>query len=1266
MALRIPWDKQETAILIDAYLKVKTKELSQQEAIKEVSTLLRCRAVRSGIEIDEIFRNENGISMQMKIIAGLIDEKPSGLHSATKLFREMVDLYKNRRLEFDKILIQAKGGCAMQVRTQDEFFAWLSMRVSSDQLSELYIACRDIETFCISRHILSVPLFETADFKIVQSVKNAIETNKMFQFKHFRQIGKMKKVMEYYLSFLRENMVQQEALFNSIREHDTTLGKIMDYQSVKRINSENVEQESVVDMDASSRYADDNTGHVVSTREKIISKDEDVTSELNDIILANTEEKKDQNFAWNFAEGKIDFNFITPIEVSYFNEKRKCCGWQHAFVCIIEFLQEDYPAIIRGMVGYRFSGVGKVILTGKASLDRLSRAKEINDGLYLETDYTPDEIIAIVQLLMEKCNMDYSNIEIIYRKKQNESSIVVPCKSLETSVDKSRDEDSILTNKAIKYNENSSDEMDQDYITKIFDDMNISYIDNRKNNGCLWVLGNIELRSVLEKFAHYNVAFHYKPDGGRATKGEPAWWTKDSIDTLDTPIQDAIEKLTESQNFERENKLMTTSVYERKTNFENWLILNVGLAARSAESYASAINVAGQYSVRLGFSEKELYFILNAAQIYQISKKLLHNTEFAKLNESQHNRYSAALSKYWDYCNALTRETSQGISIKSESDSRDIVAKNRVAFIEWAKKQQMENGTILAYLSDIKKCNEFAKSYEYIKEEHLFLIEDINILECVFQKMKQDNRFVHLNNERQGRLSSVMNKLIAFRKTRECNTLGSSTSMLQVKPVEKLEQRSTISIVDSQVKERYTMILAENFVDGFRPEKAIDRNRFRIYYYDMFGQELDEEDEFLVRTLMDVGTLRDERIFVKDEIHQKDLLGEINETIMQTLDAGASCIYLGCLFAKFQEQLAEMLHIYNVDSLENVLFSSSNRIYYKRYNYLFGYKKEPSPAGDVVEYMMNSHLPVTYSEIENGLWYIPLDKIKHVLVTTPSIVNVASEAYLYAPNLPISESELRRVADLISHSLLQRNYISDVELIQLIEEQCPSVLMNTPNYPMWGLRNALAYLLREKFSFRGAIISNKDEEISMAEVFSDFCRQSEHITVDELKSFAGELNTVIYWDSVYDEMVRINQNEFVRQDQIRFNVEQTDAVLDSLIQSEYMPIKNVNLFLHFPTINVPWNNFVLESYVANYSKKFKLLHASYAATNCCGALVRQESDVSDYRTLIVDVLSKNSGWRTEKDALQLLVDLGYQQRRSYSDIEKVMQEAKIRMSVQKK
>ena len=83
--------------------------------------------------------------------------------------------------------------------------------------------------------------------------------------------------------------------------------------------------------------------------------------------------------------------------------------------------------------------------------------------------------------------------------------------------------------------------------------------------------------------------------------------------------------------------------------------------------------------------------------------------------------------------------------------------------------------------------------------------------------------------------------------------------------------------------------------------------------------------------------------------------------------------------------------------------------------------------------------------------------------------------------------------------------------------------------------------------------------------------------------------------------------------------------------------------------------------MAHYSKKFRLLHASFTATDCCGAMVRQDSGISDYRTLIVDVLAKNTGWKNKKDALQLLVDLGYQQRRSYSDIEKVMQEAKAKM-----
>lgn len=1159
MALRVPWDKQETTLLIDAYLRVKNKELSQQEAIKETSSLLRRRAILSGLEIDYVFRNINGITMQMKIIGGLMDERPSGLHSATKMFNDMVTLYKRDSAAFNEILMQAKGECAMQVNVQEKFFAWLTTRVSSTQLSEFYIVCRDIESYCMNKHILTEPLFETTNTVVIQDVIDTIKSNRIFQLKNFRQLGKMRKIMDYYMVFLREVSLDQ----NTEPEIVSVSNEKSDIVS-KKSNGPKIEV--CVEKDNNPVENNEYSIEVIVTDEVVLNED-----------------NKRESVVWNFANDNVDFSNTSPSAISYFDDEVKVQGWAEAFVKIICTVQEDYPSIVRGMVGYRFIGVGKVVLTGIAGLGRFSKPVEINNGLYLETDCSPDEIVTIVRVLMDKCNMDYDNIKISYKVLEEDYAVIQG--NDESTMSKEADSENIIT----------SDE------------------------------------SVNECVVGRSVESNEKKIG---------------------------------------NEVVITSVFEGKSAFENWLINGAGLAIRSAQSYSSAINVAGQYSVQWGFSEKELFFILDAGQVYQISMKLLTKPEFVQLNDSQHNRYRAALSKYRDYCKAVNDGVTVNTRIKNVPEQEDEIKKNRNSFIAWAQSQQMQKAAILAYLSDIKKCSEFAKENNYIKEEHILLIQDANTLESVFLEMRKEQKFAELIDERQKRPVSAMNKLIAFRRTAIKDSGQTSAVSIPSTPVVTLAQKQSVSTTNSsvnpQIRERYTAILAEIFVDGFRPAKAIDRNRFRMYYSDMFGEELAEDDEHIVCTLMKVGTSRDERIFVKDETEQKDLLEEINETIMETFKDGASCIYLDRLFARFQEQLAEMLHVYNVDSLESVLFGSGNRKYFKRYNYLFGYSKEPAPARDVIEYMKESHLPVTYSEIESVLWYIPLDKIKHTLVTTPSIVNVASESYLYAPNLPVSENEIQQIAELISHALLQRSYISDVELIQIIEEHCPAVLMNTPDYPMWGLRNALAYLLREKFSFRGAIISDKNGDISMAEVFSDFCRRPEHITVDELKQFAGELKTVIYWDSVYSEMVRVNQSEFVRRDQILFDIEQTDAVLESLIQNDYTPIKTIRLFLHFPAIDVPWNNFVLESYVGHYSKKFRLLHASYTATDCCGAVVRRDSDIFDYRTLIVDVLAQNSGWKNKKDALQLLVDLGYQQRKSYSDIEKVMDEAKAVMGVSKR
>ena len=68
MAMRIPWDKYETAILIDACIQVINGKTDKNSAIKIVSEKLRKRAVNNGIAIDSVYRNQNGIKMQMTMI----------------------------------------------------------------------------------------------------------------------------------------------------------------------------------------------------------------------------------------------------------------------------------------------------------------------------------------------------------------------------------------------------------------------------------------------------------------------------------------------------------------------------------------------------------------------------------------------------------------------------------------------------------------------------------------------------------------------------------------------------------------------------------------------------------------------------------------------------------------------------------------------------------------------------------------------------------------------------------------------------------------------------------------------------------------------------------------------------------------------------------------------------------------------------------------------------------------------------------------------
>lgn len=79
MAQRVPWDMSEAVIMLNALIAAREGRISRKDAIESVSSELRARAKRNGIEVDDIFRNVNGIKLQMSTMEYILTNGEKGI-----------------------------------------------------------------------------------------------------------------------------------------------------------------------------------------------------------------------------------------------------------------------------------------------------------------------------------------------------------------------------------------------------------------------------------------------------------------------------------------------------------------------------------------------------------------------------------------------------------------------------------------------------------------------------------------------------------------------------------------------------------------------------------------------------------------------------------------------------------------------------------------------------------------------------------------------------------------------------------------------------------------------------------------------------------------------------------------------------------------------------------------------------------------------------------------------------------------------------------
>lgn len=625
--------------------------------------------------------------------------------------------------------------------------------------------------------------------------------------------------------------------------------------------------------------------------------------------------------------------------------------------------------------------------------------------------------------------------------------------------------------------------------------------------------------------------------------------------------------------------------------------------------------------------------------------------EAAELYESDFQRYTGILLR--------------GYNVNNDNKGNGNIEHLIKSFIGWMIDNGHAEATVRGYISAIVGAERYAS--EHSLEYDCIITDNLNVCTCSVEGLLHDSEFMKYNDDQQRRFSAAMKKYLLFLQQTEGHyetendhivvSTDSKTSSSRSKANPEDEQLS----IPENVKARYGAVLEEYFSDdGYQLGRAIVRARFKRYYFDTYGENVSEPDEMIDKIISAIGDVRDGRAFPKQSEDQYDIINQIISEMTELFKSGVTAIYAEAIYDKYRQKLADDLHLYNSEALSELLLSKTvGQFQRHRKSYFSPIGVAGDAEADLQRIVSDFHVPTSREEIHKEAWFIPYDKMKYMLSLYKAFINMNEGRYLYAPNLPISADELKELIQLISAELEYRTYITDVELQAIIEKNLPGFVINIEGLYEKGVRDCLGYLLRDYFSFNGPIITKAGIELRMADVFKEFAKFHEELSLSELESFASEMNIPIYWDDVLSEMIRVSEDRMIRNDFINFDIDAIDSLLESMCPGDYIPLQEIQLFLSFPNIGYMWNSYLLESYLYQVSKKFHLLHVSFGKKGAYGAMVKNTAPYQGYRELAIEVLSESNAVNSKEAALQYLVDHGYQARRRLDDIDGILKAAKL-------
>lgn len=470
--------------------------------------------------------------------------------------------------------------------------------------------------------------------------------------------------------------------------------------------------------------------------------------------------------------------------------------------------------------------------------------------------------------------------------------------------------------------------------------------------------------------------------------------------------------------------------------------------------------------------------------------------------------------------------------------------------------------------------------------------------------------------------------------------------------------------ISEQEKKQLRACFVKYFKHGYKIGSLIDYKRLINFYSLDFSKGLLISQEETENFLLDTSIKVDDRIIDEDNIVPKTILDKVINSVDEKFINNYYMIYYKDVYEEFKDDFITT-NILNESILKEYLSKKFSNKYSFERNYFQSKTNSIDLKCEIKKYFDGINEALTINQIKNFFVGVSEEKIKQVLNSDVSFINISKNTYCELSQFNYNEKDINK-ALLIVEKLIQRDgFALRDRVIEILQQTVPDLVNNNLLFGNVGICKVLEILFNNDIRFSRYVFIKAGQDFAFSKMLLSSLKANEEITMQQLQSISEEMGIALskyYLSELSKEYIRIDENKFVKKDLITFDIQKIDDILSKFTSDfGYIAFDEINNYSQFPAIiGYVWNKFLLESYIENYSVRFVVETDSNSINKVIGFIVSKKLNIKNFDNFIEKVLIDSKiKFENKDDVLDYLFNIKLLGKRRYQNIDEILKRINV-------